>query len=386
MKQLINEIYNRNLFSNWFFIEDNPWKSNSYSNSFNEKSSRTYLGNLSLFKDDLGITSTKDIQVRQFVKHPMLIPNTSEFIFLDAASKFYISDRQFDDVNINSFIFNEELYELFDEEHKWIFFYIYLHIIMQNRYASEFTIKNVIFNLTYLVSSYNSDFKLELFEDKEALKNNILRAAKSFILNTLSNNIIGYPEKFPRPSSYYGHQSSSYYRNAYSQFFGNKVNYTGFYIETASTYSPLYKNNTINFDLEMNSTFKEDVMIYRGKMFNFKIVSKILNTINNFRQPNILDRDTAHKFIPDSLYAALVIRKEKYNDFIISRLKGDTDVDGYLTLMVDERLKTPTTAKKAGINDFRKRFILKLLSLFKGTGQEIVFTNNLINKLYEKII
>lgn len=381
MKQLLDLIEEKKLISPYYRYDIHEsatlrYKRISYRQGFMD------LGRLSVFCNEENIKSSKDIIVEQFINNKIMIPDCSEYITVESASKFYFPGLT--DLYINFPILTEEFYNKLPKDKKFVFYYF---IILRGFYGNileNFTIKQFLRDINMFFRYLESEFKDKLLSNGD-LKKDIKKAVVLYITNVLKNNFIEFPEKFPSlltPS----HYSSSETKTATHMFLNHRVIHENVYKKYASIYSPYLERTLIPFTTKLNKVFEKHIMVFRNKMFSFKIKSKLINNISNSRDNFLLNIENSYEISPHELYVALAIRREKYNDFILSRLRGETDVNGYFTLLVDERFKTPTTAKNVGLNGIRSRYILKLLSLFKGAGQEIVFTNNLINKLYEKII
>jgi hypothetical protein len=382
MKQLLDLIEVKKLISPYYRYDIHEsatqrWKRTSYKQGFMD------LGRLSVFCNKENIKSSKDIIVEQFINNKIMIPDCSEYITVESASKFYFPGLA--DLNITFPTLTEEFYNKLPKDKKFVFYYF---VILKGFYSNileNFTIKQFIRDINMFLYYLESEFKDKLLSNGD-LKKDIKKAVVLYITNVLKNNFIEFPEKFPYllTPTYY---SSSEPKKATHVFLNHRIIHENVYKNYTSIYSPhSVERIRIDFNVKLNKVFKKHIMVFRNKMFSFKIKSKLINNISNSRNNFLLDIENSYEISPHELYVALVIRREKYNDFILSRLRGETDVNGYFTLLVDERFKTPTTAKNVGLNGIRSRYILKLLSLFKGAGQEIVFTNNLINKLYEKII
>jgi len=385
MKQLHNLIKYKNLTYDYYYSE------RGYNGYYTRPNFLTSIdfGELSLFKMNHKIKSKNDIIIEQFIDNKIMIPNTSEYITLDAASKLYIPYIEKDDP-ILKIIFNNDFYMSLPQNKKYLFFYLFLLVVNYNTISYGITIKKLIKDIIKASSYYTPELRDSLLKDKPLLLENIKKGVSLFVKYMLMNNIVGYPETFPVIKN---SQSRSNSKQALQKFLNYKIQYDSIYNDLETIYSGLHERIRIPFEPSLNKVYNNHLFIYRNKMFSFKIKAKLLNSINNltfdylYNYTNLILTDyKGYEISPHELYVALVIKKEKYNDFIISRLKGEDGLDGYVTLLVDERLKTPTTAKKHRLNEIRSRYVLKLLSLFKGADQEIIFTNNLINKLYEKII
>lgn len=381
MKQLLDLIEEKKLISPYYRYDINENNTKRYKRTYHRQGFMG-LGRLSVFCNEENIKSSKDIIVEQFINNKIMIPDCSEYITVESASKFYFPGLA--DLNITFPILTEEFYNKLPKDKKFVFYYFVILKGFYNNILENFTIKQFIRDINMFLYYLDSEFKDKLLSNGD-LKKDIKKAVVLYITNVLKNNFIEFPEKFPSlldPTLL----PSSEIRKATHVFLNHRIIHESVYKNYTPIYSPYLERILIPFTTKLNRVFEKHIMVFRNKMFSFKIKSKLINNISNSRNNPLLNIENSYEISPHELYAALVIRREKYNDFILSRLRGEVDVNGYFTLLVDERLKTPTTAKNVGLNGIRSRYILKLLSLFKGAGQEIVFTNNLINKLYEKII
>lgn len=384
MKQLLDLIEEKKLVPSYYRYDTNENSTKRYKRTYYRQGFMD-LGRLSVFCNDENIKSSKDIIVEQFINNKIMIPDCSEYITVESASKFYFHDRTEKFVNSSDFpTLTESFYNKLPKDKKFVFYYF---IILREFYSNileNFTIKQFIRDINMFLYYLDSEFKDKLLSNGD-LKKDIKKAVVLYITNVLKNNFIEFPEKFPSlldPTLL----PSSEIKKATQVFLNHRIIHESVYKKHTSIYSHSLERTLISFTTKLNKVFEKRIMVFRNKMFSFKIKSKLINNISNSRNNSLLNIENFYEISPHELYVALVIRREKYNDFILSRLRGEVDVNGYFTLLVDERLKTPTTAENVGLNGIRSRYILKLLSLFKGAGQEIVFTNNLINKLYGKII